>query len=325
MNRFYFAVITTAAVLAIAAGAALGLGSAGNGRLAFVADAAGRPQVFTIEPDGTGLRQVTKRPNGAGEYGLTWSADGSSLIYVVSTNRDLMYTSAVDGRGVRRLSPRCSGQCLGDDNPVVTRSGTKIAFERAFGPVVNDNAAIVGIFTTNADGSGLKQLTQKKKRSVTEDHRPTWSPDGRRVAFQRLDRSKSRGAIFVVNANGAHLRQVTPYSLDGANPRWSRDGTRILFNNDEESGSGNPANLYTIRLDGTGLTKLTNYGGTSQAFVDDWSPDGTQIVVHFIGADSVGAAINQLYLLNADGSGAHALTQLNANANPRRAMWGTSG
>ena len=82
-----------------------------------------------------------------------------------------------------------------------------------------------------------------------------------------------------MSESGAQLRRITPRSLDASNPRWSGDGTRILFNDVAEPASGKDANIYTVRPDGTGLTKLTHYtGGTAQAFVDDWSPDGTKIV-----------------------------------------------
>jgi Tol biopolymer transport system component len=242
---------------------------------------------------------------------------------VLSANRDLIYAMRPDGSAMRRISPPCTGHCFGDDNPAFTRSGTRIAFERAFGPVTNDDAAADVIFTMDADGTRVKQLTQKTRPTSTEDHSATWSPDGQRLAFQRLNTTASpvgRSAIYVMSASGTHLRRITPRSLDASNPRWSRDGTRILFNDVAEPATGKDANIYTVRPDGTGLTKLTNYtGGTAQAFVDDWSPNGTKIVFHFqdTGADD-------LYIMDADGSNPHQLTHLGPSASPRHAAWGTS-
>ena len=314
-------------VLAVATGTApvwaAGSNAVANGRIAFVATEAGTAQVFTINPDGTGQTQVTHRPDGAGDQGLTWAPDGSSLLVVLSANRDIMYTMRPDGSGLRRISPRCSGRCLGDDNPAFTRSGTRIAFERAFGPVTNDNAAADGIFTMDADGTRVVQLTQKTRPTSTEDHAATWSPDGRRLAFQRLNTIASpvgRSAIYVMSASGTQLHRITPTSLDASNPRWSRDGTRILFNDAAEPADGKDANIYTVRPDGTGLAKLTNYsGGSAQAFVDDWSPDGSKIVFHF--QDS---GVDDLYIMDADGSNSHPLTHLGPSASPRHAAWGTS-
>jgi Tol biopolymer transport system component len=315
--------IAVTLVLGVAAIPAGGAGIVSNGRLAFIATAAGTTQVFTVNPDASGLTKVTDRPGGAGEYGLSWSPDASSMLVVLSTHRDLIYTMRPDGTGLRRLSPSCTGHCIGDDSPVFTRSGKRIAFERAYGPIKDENAAVVAIETMNADGTHMKQLTQKKLPTSTEDHAPTWSPDGRRIAFQRTNTIASpsgRSAIYVMNASGTHVRRVTPLPLDASNPRWSRDGTRILFNDVAESAPGKDANIYTVRVDGSDLTRLTHYtGGSAQAFVDDWSPDGTKIVFHFLDT-----SVDDLYVMDADGTNAHPLTRLGPDADPRRAVWGTA-
>ena len=246
MSRLKVALAVAAVLMAgVAVIPAYGVGSVANGRLAFVADEAGRPQVFTVKSDGTGLTRLTNRPNGAGEYGLAWSPDASSLLMVLSGSRDLIYKADAHGATVRRLSPRCAGYCLGDNSPTYTRSGAKIAFERAIGPLTGDNAASVAILTMNADGSGLKQLTQRKNPTSSEDHMPSWSPDGKRIAFQRHNTTAqpaSASAIYVMNADGTRLRRLTPRSMDASNPRWSRDGTRIAFNDYAEDIPNKSAN-----------------------------------------------------------------------------------
>ena len=256
--------VAAALLAGVAAIPAYGVVPVANGKIAFVADEAGRPQVFTVKPDGTGLTRLTNRANGAGEYGLAWSPDASSLLMVLSGSHDLINKADAQGAAIRRLSPRCSGYCLGDNSPTYTRSGAKIAFERAIGPLTGDNAASVAILTMNADGSGLKQLTQKKKPTSSEDHMPSWSPDGKRIAFQRYNTTAQPArlsAIYVMNADGTQLRRLTPRSIDASNPRWSRDGTRIAFNDYAEDIPNNNANVYTIRTDGTGLRKVTHYSG----------------------------------------------------------------
>ena len=167
--------IPAAVATGTAPAAATGANAATNGRLAFVATEAGTTQVFTINPDGSGQTQVTHRPDGVGEYGLSWAPDGSSLLVELSANRDIIYTMRLDGSDLRRISPRCTGRCLGDDDPAFTRSGMRIASNRAFGPVTNDNAAADAIFTMDADGTNVKQLTQKTRPTSTEDHAATWS------------------------------------------------------------------------------------------------------------------------------------------------------
>lgn len=328
MRRLKLVLVASGLAITFVAIPAYGGHSATDGRIAFIADTQGHPQLFTIQPDGTGTTEVTRRAGGIGGFGGTdWSPDGSTLLYVVSTNRDLIYKTALDGTATHRVSARCVKLCLGDGFPVYARSGTKIAFERAYGPIKNDNAAVVAIFTMKIDGSGLRQLTQKKRPTSSEDHRATWSPDGKRIAFQRFNHTavpRNLGAIFVMNANGTSVHRLTPWSMDANNPKWSRDGTRILFNDYGEPARGKDSNLYTVRVDGTGVTRLTHYtGGHAQAFANGWSPSGTQIVFHLLD-DSNGAEVNQLFVMNADGSGAYALTHLGGDANPRQAAWGTT-
>ena len=323
------AVLGALLALSIAAIPATGSSSATNGRIAFNADVEGTPQVFTIGPDGTGLTQITHGRARRAEYGTAWLPDGSALLFSAGTSRgDVIFRAAPDGSGLVRLSPRCAKLCLGDDFPAISPSGAKVAFERALGPETNGNAAASGIFTMSARGSGLRQLTQRKRPTSSEDHRPSWSPDGRRIAFQRVNtsaRPRSLGAIFVINADGSHARRITAWSLNASNPHWSRDGTRILFNTYAEPVAGKSANLHTIRPDGTGLTPVTHYaGGMLQAFPNDWSPDGTQILFHLVGTDAKAAEVNQIYVVNADGTGAHPLTSLGKNANPRNSSWGTA-
>ena len=156
--------------LGIAAIPAYGVDAIANGKLAFVADEAGKPQVFTVKPDGTGLTRLTNRPNGAGEYGLAWSPDASSLLMVLSNNHDLIYEADKDGAAVRRLSPRCAGNCLGDGSPTYTRTGAKIAFERAFGRKMNQHC---GCRCHLHDERRWKRSEAANRKEVTDlDRRP---------------------------------------------------------------------------------------------------------------------------------------------------------
>jgi Tol biopolymer transport system component len=112
----------------------------------------------------------------------------------------------------------------------------------------------------------------------------SYSPDGSRFVFNRVkcgsgpapDRNE-RGALFVADADGSYLRQLTPYGLpwthDGDVARWSPDGSRILF-------GGAKGNLFTIRPDGGHLKQITLAvsGSRSFAIAPDWSPDGSRIV-----------------------------------------------
>src|SRR5215813_5505425 len=123
----------------------------GNGQIAFTRRVHTVSQVFTVRPDGTRLRQVTHGLP-AGEYGLSWSPSGRGLVYTLGridgTTR--IVKSLADGSGAAVVSPACTGACLSDADPTYSPDGKKIAFERAFGPVVKENPASVAILTMNA-------------------------------------------------------------------------------------------------------------------------------------------------------------------------------
>jgi Tol biopolymer transport system component len=185
---------------------------------------------------------------------------------------------------------------------------------------------IVGIFVMTPDGTHLRQLSQLKPNSGTEDHGPSWSPNGKRIAFMRANNTaKPSGAsvVWVMNADGTHagvLRNM-PHRWRGAGvPSWSPDGTRILYSTACWFGDcGQPrtgAQLYTILPDGSGLRQLTHLSGNVES--GRWSPDGKSIV--FVRNSRVGP-VGDVYTVNATGSGLRRVTQA-PDLDPGNPDWG---
>jgi TolB protein len=138
----------------------------------------------------------------------------------------------------------------------------------------------------DADGSNVRQLTQLQPGSGTEDHAPSWSPDGRRIAFMRSNNTASpvdASAIYTVNADGGEprlVRRMPPRRPGAGTPNWSPDGGRLIFSTHSLFGnSGQPptgAQLFTVKPNGCGLRQLTHLPGNS--YTSAWSPDGSKIV-----------------------------------------------
>ncbi len=338
-------VVATAATLALGATAAMAGGCGGaapsagarsaeqpaiasgsdaprNGRIVFqrLDPDTGKIRLYTVRPNGSGLRAITLPGAGEDMDSLPdWSPDGRRIafrrFFHTSERTDVLVVNR-DGTGLRNLTRGlCTGDCLGDEEASWSPDGRQIAFIRAVGPLPPDGPPpTVGVFVMDAGGSDARQLTQLQPGSGTEDHAPAWSPDGRRIAFMRSNNTKSpqdQSAIYTVNADGTGLRLVRrmPREWPGAGaPDWSPDGRRLLFSTYCYFGNcGQPstgAQLFTIDPNGGRPRQLTHLPGNS--YNGAWSPDGKKIV---FARNRVLGPEGDIYTMNADGTRVRRVTR----------------
>ncbi len=191
------------------------------------------------------------------------------------------------------------------------------------------------VFEVQPDGSGLRQLfsdqVPAERPSVGVSY--AWSPDGSRVAFLSDARpfvpldGPTGGAheVFVMNAGGSDVREITNDGGYDAAPAWSPDGTRIAYDSDRSDPSrpgcfkhvGCRSNIFVVNPDGTGLTQLTF--GAADNSQPAWSPDGSRIAF----VSNVDVFHGDIYVMNADGSNVTQLTGLDAEV--REPRWSPDG
>jgi len=181
--------------------------------------------------------------------------------------------------------PRLTGHRVSTDQPIWSPDGEHLAF--VAGP--SDHIRFGGnIYVVDADGGGLVQVTSGLDAALG-----SWSPDGTRLAFVEDQGT----ALVVVNADGTDRHVIAQdrgfYQL----PSWSPDGRTIAFRSHARGGESKTSALFTIGSDGTGERQLAIASGGPIA----WSPDGSQVA--YPGLPNV------LWIANADGSGAHRLTE----------------
>jgi Tol biopolymer transport system component len=285
-----------------------------NGRIVFAAlptpNAPGM-QIFTIESNGTGLRQITHLDGNA--TFPHWSPDGTRIVFELDhpsgeplCSVDLMNP---DGSGLTDLTGNRNG-C--EAAPSFTPDGTRIVFER-FDDITNVDA----VWSMNLSGGDRHLITTGTGSGVTN---PEVSPDGTTLSFVDFNGQPFGQALFTANIDGTNLRQLTPFTLDvGIKQTWAPDGSRIALIPHADSPDHFSANVATINPDGSDLRYLTHFNaGGAAALTGSYSPDGQWIVFRF---QSRSTSTFGLFKIRPDGTQRALIAELPFA--PRFIDWGT--
>jgi TolB protein len=296
------------AVALVAAGPAAARSS--NGQIAFstgfvlpYGDRDVGSQVFVVDPNGAGLRQLTHVAGGHDAADPAWSPDGRRIAYQSNPTGEYdLWIMNRDGSGQHRIL-RDAG--WDDEQPSWSPNGRRLVFSRCSQLFACDIAIV------NADGSGMHIVFAGHRVHTS----PSFSPDGRWILFGS-DRSGLLSAVWKVRASGIGAVRLTPPRLEAFAPAWSPDGSRIVFTND----CCLPfSEVYVMHADGTHITRLTPAAPGHQNGFARFSPDGRRIVFMSDRAFS-DACCNDLYTMRADGSGTRRVTHVGASG--ELADWG---
>ncbi|MDP9342354.1 MAG: hypothetical protein M3Q23_09745 [Actinomycetota bacterium] len=237
------------------------------GRIAF---ASGTADVYVVNADGSHLRQLTANP--ANDFDPSWSPDGKRIAF--RSERDgnnEIYVMNADGSAQRNVS-----LWEGDDwGPAWSPDGRWIAFNSA-------RPGLVGLHLYLASPDGALSL-RVAHRYVEY---PAWSADGTKISFMSPARDGAYD-IFVMDADGTDVRQLTHSPGPDGWPAWSPDGRQIVFASVRDdcsyssaagcktSGDVGPYHtLWIMNADGSNQHRLTDVFGQFAV----WSPDGRYIL-----------------------------------------------
>ncbi len=213
--------------------------------IVFTSNRSGNNDIFVTSSVGGAAVNLTNHP--ANDGWPRWSPDGEFVLF--HSNRDgnfELYVMRRDGTGLRRLTEHPGIDQFPDWSP----DGRAIAFRRDFDIHLLD--LLTGAVRRLTDAPPLNQM-------------PAWAPDGRRLAF--MSAREGYPSVFVMDADGGGQRNLTPKDQGDADsdwisraPSWSDTGRHIYFMSSRPS-TGLDTELFVMKADGTGLTRLTHVIG----------------------------------------------------------------
>jgi Tol biopolymer transport system component len=267
-----------------------------NGRIVFSSNRSGFFELWSMNPDGSGLRQITHLQNSA--RGPWVSADGEHIAFHSTYSGSLqVWTIDSDGDNLRQLTS------VGQNNgPAWSPDGSQLVYTKKLPGLYNT------IYIINADGTGERQITNLNCATTVcqDDGGISWSPDGTRLVY-----GTAVNCAVCLNQSGAGNLQIHVLDLrtmadtvlesepfmagvlleTSRHPDWSPDGNQITYAS-TRSGS---LQIWTMNADGSNMDQVTH--GLTAANFSRFSPDGSRLV--FEAVKDGGIAI---HVINVTGS-----------------------
>jgi Tol biopolymer transport system component len=201
----------------------------------------GQYDLYAIDTSGCHVTRLTHQMNGTSS---AWSPAGRQIAFSVPFG---IYVINADGTGLRRLIVNATKYySYGVDTPTWSVRN-RIAFVE-YVPALHAGE----IYTTNADGSGQAALTH----GAPGFGQPSWSPDGKSIAF--VANPYSTSVVEVANADGTGTHRVSPRSWTTYSPTWTPDG-KIVFLRQTRAPTATAdlsTSAYIVNRDGTSLRLL---------------------------------------------------------------------
>ena len=231
------------------------------GKIAFISDREGDPEIYLMDQDGSNVTNVTDNHGLDAYQDDPWSPDGSKLLFMSDRNGNVdIFTINADGSDEMQITDHPEDDLW----PIWSPNGEQIAF-------TTERDGNVEIYIVNADGSGLRNLTNNQADEGALGF--TWSPDGTRLAYS--SNRELENQLYVIDINGENEKLVAR----GGNSEhilesyWSPDGGSIAFEMTQLM-VGNDIFIVDI--------KTNDFVHITDEIIDGanvrWSPDGSLLL-----------------------------------------------
>ena len=312
MMRFLVALSVTLALAGAACGGGEGQPGAGGGprderpqsggepagRIAFVSFRDGNQEIYVINADGTGERNLTEDPSE--DFDPDWSPDGTKITFVSNrTGQPRIYVMDADGSNVQQLT---SG-AVGGLSPRWSRDGERIAYSRAG-----------GIALINVDGSDMQLIMEAEPDETAAPCKAGsfpggWSPDDELITYYAASATRGIGQVCTIKADGSDVEVIVEgpdaYFVE---PVFSPVGSEIAYRAIVDG----QHDIWVVDLETGEQMNLTD--DPDLDIEPSWSPDGEWIA---FGSLRPQEPHFDLFIMRRDGTGVQRLTDDPAKeANP---------
>ena len=223
--------------------------------------------IVSVNADGSDRRPVTQ-----GTY-VGASRDGSRIWFTRPGGQ--LWRMKPDGSTQEEVTT-LRGEIL---TPAESPDGRVVAFTFA-----DPASQAPEVWAVDADGTHPRRLAKASRAATSRSGRPiqgtvhpSWSPDGRTIAFSSTD--SGRVEVWTMGADGSDPHQLIdgsgPGYPDSNVPEFSLDGSRIVYWSGYEAEYGE---VWTMRPDGSDRRRLTDTADPASADNPTWSPDGRLVV-----------------------------------------------
>jgi TolB protein len=301
--------LTARAALAALAGLALlsalsCRGGDGNGlRIVFDSDRDGDRDIYIMNGDGTGVRQLVNEQGRDFEPDV--SPDGKTIAYASQpkdSDDTQLYLMDIDGGHHRRLTSSAGAALVvTDDYPHWSPDGGRIAFQRT---TATEEGVDADLWLIDVKTGEETRLTDTPE---AWDSTPSFAADGNSVLFES-NRDRQGTDIYRLDLRTQEVVRLTSDPGNDLEAKESPDGGHIVFGSERDG----DYEIYVMDADGGNVRQLTRNGADDRC--GHWSPDGSHISFY-----SERDGDREIYVMRADGSEVRRLT--NSPGNDEVPVW----
>ena len=307
--RILSVLLATGGVLLVLAVPATATFPGKNGRIAFISG----PDVYTMKPDGSDVKQLTSFGSDDSAYWESWSPDGKQIVFVEFRPPDFLgqlWLMNADGSNQHLLLAETD---FDDERPSFTADGRAVIFTRCR----LDLPDTCALYQIDVNGGGPTAITNFELGIVDLDGK--YSATGT-LAFIGVAREGIFCAIYLGADSPSGISPITPAALWAHMPDWSPDGKKLAFSTHCTFDSNlQNQEIWVVNAERRSVNRLTRNGDDYFAgphdFYPSWSPQGDAIVFE---RDAPDFSSSSIVIMKADGSNSKKLLTLRPSARTRR-------